>query len=57
MDLNGIFFPAPKITYSCLTYFGELIYLPKTYGIHQGEKVAKLMQDGLNTIYIPCLLI
>jgi len=29
MNFNSLFFPSPKEHYSCITHFGELIYIPK----------------------------
>jgi len=56
MDFNSLFFPAPKKHYSCVTHFGEMIYLPKVTG-----PVAKLCFENncfeSHQVYIPCLFI
>jgi len=58
MDLNGIFFPAPRDRYNCVTHFGEMIYLPKVIVKENGLDVAKIdVKEKNEAIYIPCLLI
>lgn len=56
MDFNSLFFPAPAKHYSCVTHFGEMIYLPKVLGA-----VAKLCFEPncfeRHEVYIPCLFI
>ena len=62
MDFNSLFFPAPRDKYTCLTHFGEMLYLPKRLQtLPDGSTTANLAkEDALptsDTIYIPCLLI
>ena len=62
MDFNSLFFPAPREKYTCLTHFGEMLYLPKRLQVlPDGSSVANLAkEDSLptpDTIFIPCLLI
>eukprot|EP00347_Sterkiella_histriomuscorum_P010436 403376305 len=47
MNFNSLFFPAPQKSYSYLTFYNELIYIPKN------------ITKNLKTIvsYIPCLFI
>lgn len=45
MNFNSLFFPAPKPSYSFMTYYNELIYIPKS--LSQGKEVT--------ISYIPCL--
>ena len=47
MNFNSLFFPAPPKTYSYLTFFNKLIYIPKN------------ITTSSETIlsYIPCLYI
>jgi len=60
MDFNSLFFPAPKESYSIVTHFGELLYLPKNYIKNSDGTVTAYL--GLNfsnqeteVVYIPCL--
>jgi len=62
MDFNSLFFPAPKDKYTCLTHFGEMLYLPKRLQtLPDGSLVASLAKEdslpAIDTIYLPCLLI
>jgi hypothetical protein len=64
MDFNSLFFPAPTDKYSCVTHFGEMIYLPKFVSKQQdGSSIAKVVLDTTThedencCIYIPCLMI
>ena len=64
MDFNSLFFPAPSDKYSCVTHFGEMIYLPKLVQKQQdGSSIAKAVLDTATHedencfIYIPCLMI
>ena len=58
MNFNSFFFPAPSDRYSCVSHFGELIYLPKMYVQEEDCKVAKIVHDQpKQATYIPCLMI
>ena len=47
MNFNSLFFPAPKDHYSCITHFGEMIYIPKDHEMVRaestGEEVPRLV--------------
>lgn len=47
MNFNSLFFPAPKKTYSFLTFYNEIIYIPKNITKNHKTIVS----------YIPCLFI
>ena len=46
MDFNSLFFPAPRDKYTCLTHFGEMIYLPKRLQVlPDGSSLANLAKE------------
>jgi hypothetical protein len=47
MNFNSLFFPAPAKTYSFLTFYNEIIYIPKTITKNHKATVS----------YIPCLFL
>ena len=47
MNFNSLFFPAPAKTYTYLTFYNELIYIPKNTTKNHKTIVS----------YIPCLFI
>lgn len=58
MDFNTLFFPAPSDSYTSLTHFGELIYLPKIKSTVNNIETIKIVTEvpkGCQAIYIPCL--
>lgn len=64
MDFNSLFFPAPREKYTCVTHFGEMIYLPKSVQKRDdGTSIANIATETYpkvpedKVIYVPCLLI
>lgn len=63
MDLNYVFFPAPKDRYSCASHFNEMYYLPKVipsgggspYIAFHSPKNLQEYKSSLTVVYIPCL--
>lgn len=45
MNFNSLFFPAPKPSYSFMTYYNEMIYIPKNL----------ITKNSASISYIPCL--
>ena len=58
MNLNSLFFPAPRDHYSIMTHFGEMIYIPKMVNGDQHTLCAPDASE-LNgrLVHIPCLFI
>jgi hypothetical protein len=53
-----LFFPAPPNRQTCVTHFGEMLYIPKVRQTIDGKDVAVLATSNLkDAVYIPCLLI
>jgi len=57
MNFNSLFFPSPKDRYTCVSYFGDMFYLPKYINTDSGAKIK--WEEGCNKepVYIPCLMI